>query len=123
MVACPVCSFGVSVTLGEALKESEAPYRCPKSGCAGWVSCVESRKRTAFDGCGACGSIWAKRADLFRDISTAVEQYTYRRRCYQKNGQEWLPGDIDRETKRYESKVEKELQLDFAATPKRTFGA
>jgi hypothetical protein len=123
MVECPVCSSGVSIELGAEAKKDEAPFRCPKSGCTGWVSLVERKKRKAFDGCGACGSIWSGRAALFRDISTAVQRYAYRLRSYKKNGQEWLPGDLKRELKSYESKVEKEPNIAVVAMPGRKFGA
>jgi hypothetical protein len=120
MVDCPVCSSGVSIELAEEAQKTPPPYRCPKSGCAGWVSSVALKKRKAFDGCGACGSIWADREALFRDISTAVQRYAYRLKSYEKNGQAWLPGDFKRELKSYETKVEKEPR---ELAPKRKFGA
>lgn len=90
-------------------RQEEHPYRCPVSGCTGWVSHVRMKRRKPFWGCGECGAMWKHQDALFQGITAAIERYPYRARCYVKDRRGgFLPGDPERELKTYEARVEKE---------------
>jgi len=108
MVECPHCYFDFGAVLDKVDEPEDEPYRCPVSGCTGWVSFVEMKGRAPFHGCGECGSTWSAKANLFRDITAAIARYPYRKKAYRKDGAGWLPGDPDEEPANYESKVERE---------------
>ncbi len=109
-IECPVCekytNFNPTAFMaGESATTSAAAYRCPVSCCVGFVSLVDDADEEPFWGCGECGSIWYDRAKLFAEITAIVEQYPYRKSCYEGKNGEWLPGDPDKEHADYEDRV------------------
>jgi hypothetical protein len=58
-----------------------------------------------FWGCGECGSIWYKKANLFKEIENIVKKFAYRKKCYRKSKREWLPAAPDKIPDDYEERV------------------
>lgn len=110
---CPHCDAKFTIVI-EEIEFKTINYRCPISGCAGWVDYIESGyPETPFWGCGECGSRWRKKESLFAEISEIVKKYKYRKKSYilQKDGT-YLPSDLSAETPDYDEKVEKESMDD-----------
>ena len=88
---------------------SKPMYRCPVSGCAGAVEYVDSDEEEGpFWGCGECGSIWYKKANLLKEIEGIIKQFSYRKKCYRKSKGGWLPADPQKLPADYEERVENE---------------
>ena len=107
MLECPHCGLFFGIALRPS-REEETPYRCPMSGCAGWVSYVTLKRRRPFYGCGECGCLWKTEADVFAAISAVVKRYPYRRKSYVRKDGRWLPGDPKKEARSYEERTERE---------------
>jgi len=85
---------------------SKPLYRCPVSGCTGSVDYVDREEDEGpFWGCGECGSIWYKKANLFKEIENIVKKFAYRKKCYRKSKREWLPAAPDKIPDDYEERV------------------
>ena len=114
VIDCPHCTCGAFVMLKEPASQSAEPnYRCPVSGCAGWVCFLEGdrkakKKEKPFWGCGECGSFWIKLGNLRKEIDAIVKKYPYRKKSYRKLKGEWLPADPAREPADYDERVEQE---------------
>jgi hypothetical protein len=110
-VECPHCEkytqFNpIAFMKGEPCQVLFAPYRCPVSGCAGFVSFNEaSDDDEEFWGCGECGSIWHDKANLLAEIDSIVARFKYRKKCYRKVKKAWVPAALDAEPEDYEDKV------------------
>lgn len=114
-IECPHCEDytkidPVAVVAGkDGSLDSTPTYRCPVSACAGWVEYVDSDEDEGpFWGCGECGSIWYKKANLLKEIDTIIKQFSYRKKCYRKVKGEWVPADPDKTPDDYEERVENE---------------
>jgi hypothetical protein len=93
--------------LGRTSDEESSTFRCPVSGCVGWVDLVEDEDGD-FWGCGECGSIWRKKKNLMAEITQIIKKRSYRQACYAKAGRGWKPADQDDEPEDYETLVEQE---------------
>jgi hypothetical protein len=116
-IECPRCHEytminPVAIVAGkDGAVVSKPMYRCPVSGCAGWVDYVDSDEDEGpFWGCGECGSIWYKKAKLLKEIENIIKKFSYRKKCYRKCKGEWVPADPDKVPDDYEERVENELQ-------------
>lgn len=112
-IECPHCgkytNFNPTAFLaGEPAIASAAPYRCPVSCCAGFVSHIEDEDDGSYWGCGECGSLWYDQEKLFAEITQIVKRFPYRRKCYKKSKGQWLPADIEKEVEDYEDLVYEE---------------
>lgn len=88
---------------------STPTYRCPVSACAGWVNFVDGdRKEDPHWGCGECGSIWYKEANLLKEIDKIIKTFAYRKKCYRKSKGKWLPANPDKIPDDYEERIENE---------------
>lgn len=76
-----------------SIKSDEIVWRCPVSGCHGFVSFVEGDSSEGFYGCGETGDIWKNKNNFFNEIERIIKLYPYRKASYIKNGSEWLPND------------------------------
>ena len=65
-------------------------------------------EQRGFWGCGECGSIWYDESNLYAEITSIVERFPYRRRCYAKKGKKWRAASPGREPKDYAKRVEGE---------------
>ena len=66
---------------GEPCQVLFAPYRCPVSACAGYVSFnEESEEDDEFWGCGECGSIWFDKENLLSEIDQIILQFKVSRK-------------------------------------------
>jgi hypothetical protein len=116
-IECPLCADytkidPVAVAAGkDGTVVSEPMYRCPVSGCTGWVNYVRAgRHKRPFWGCGECGSIWHRKAKLLSEIDKIIKKFPYRRKCYRKSKGAWHPADPDRIPDDYDERVEAEPQ-------------
>ncbi|WP_152601976.1 hypothetical protein [Burkholderia paludis] len=106
MLECPACH--ADIAWKPESKRKDVPFRCPVSQCDGWVSYVDSFEEGNFWGCGECGSIWRKKESLMAEISSIQEKYGYRKSCYQKIGDDWVPENQNNEVDRYDDLVQSE---------------
>jgi hypothetical protein len=109
MIECPNCRFAVPIDLRKKStpepSTNEISYRCPVARCTGWVSFVDP-----FWGCGACGSVWHEKRNLFEEIVSIKKKYSYRSNSYKNDGTEWLPAPLSEEIPNYEELVEEEKE-------------
>ena len=116
---CPLCSRITSfdpsleasppIPEGAVTQDNEIPYRCPVSGCVGWVSFVPSSgEERSFWGCGECGSIWYEEKNLQMEIGRIIAEYSYRKSAYRKEEGNWKPVVHDEQPSDYEDLVNKE---------------
>jgi len=82
--------------------------RCPVKACSGWVCEVSDPPNPNFFGCGECGTVWWKKAELDQGIFQAIEKYPYRAKSYLKTDSGWVAQPLEQEAKDYERKVSKE---------------
>lgn len=101
----PFSEEGLAISVAEPL--STCRWRCPVSHCSGWVVFVD-HDPPGFWGCCECGADWEDEGSLQREISNIVVKHAYRAKCYQANGNQWLPAPRGDETPDYESLVEAE---------------
>ena len=78
----------------------ELVWRCPTSGCHGYVSYINKNETPykngkSFYGCGETGKMWYERESFYKDIENIIKQYAYRSKCYEYKNNEWLPHDCD----------------------------
>jgi hypothetical protein len=116
-IECPHCEEytavnPVAIIAGkDGTAVSTPTYRCPVSGCAGWVDYVDNDlDEGPFWGCGECGSVWYEKANLLKEIDQIVKKFKYRKKCYRKSKEEWIPADPDKIPDDYEERVEAEPQ-------------
>jgi hypothetical protein len=67
----------------------------------------------SFWGCGECGSLWYERSNLFSEIEKMIQTFPYRKKCYRKVGDVWLPAEIGEGPKGYSRMVENEPENDL----------
>ena len=113
LVALECANCGVSMFLELKPVEQGPLYRCPCSGCTGWVCFVEGHKKAkmkepSFWGCGECGSFWIKLENLRKEIEAIVKKYPYRKKSYRKLKGAWQPADPAKEPDDYDERVEAE---------------
>ena len=112
-VECPKCgkytNFNPTAYMaGKSATVAAAPYRCPVSCCAGFVSQIEDDDEGQYWGCGECGSIWYEQQKMLDEITEIVKRFKYRRKSYRKSRGKWFPGDIEKEVGGYEDRVYEE---------------
>jgi hypothetical protein len=91
---------------------SDLNLRCPEQTCSGWVCWVDDGDEK-FWGCGECGNVWFTREELDAAITTIVEKYPYRAKCYVKSGKPataWDPAPPEEEPEDYDELVEEEWE-------------
>lgn len=82
------------------------PLRCPRLTCSGWAVYVDDEP--PFWGCGECGFVWSDQSDLYKEIAEVSKKYGYRKKVYQKSGDEYMPVSLEDEPENYEALVEME---------------
>jgi hypothetical protein len=112
MVECPLCRLGTQYcptgsTINASKGEEPAPYRCPVSHCAGWVSFINDAP-AGFWGCGECGSFWRDSNNFQRELKQIAAKYRYRAMCYRPGKDNWTPAPFSEEVPDYERLVEDE---------------
>jgi hypothetical protein len=114
-IECPLCEEytqinPVAVVAGkDGTVRSTPTYRCPVSACAGWVDFIDTDEDDGpYWGCGECGSIWYKQANLLKEIDKITKKFAYRKKCYRKVKGKWAPADPDKIPDTYEERVERE---------------
>jgi hypothetical protein len=97
MLPCDKCGldFSYNPQNKNNVFEKELIWRCPTSGCHGYVSFISDYADKAFYGCSETGDIWYKKEDFYTDIKNIIKKYSYRKNCYICQNNEWLPKDCD----------------------------
>ena len=117
-IECPRCHeyTKIDATAVVAGKDgtvvSTPTYRCPVSACAGFVDYVKNDGEKSYWGCGECGSMWYKKVKLLKEIENIIKKFSYRKKCYRKSKEQWLPADPDKIPDDYEERVENEPEDD-----------
>ena len=78
----------------------EMVWKCPTSGCDGYVSFIDKEETPyndgkSFYGCGETGNMWYKKEDFYADIEEIIEKYSYRKECYMLVDGEWIPNNCN----------------------------
>jgi hypothetical protein len=111
-ITCGVCHLGTIYNpSGTEVKHKSAIrlLRCPVRGCTGFV--VElNENRVAVWSCGECGSAWKRIESVYREIDKIVKKFPYRRKCYRKRKDAWMPAPARNEPSNYDERVEQEEQ-------------
>ena len=109
-IECPRCGIGSAVILkkGQELPNVTPTVVQSPDVQAGFPISQEEKRQKPFWGCGECGSIWRKLENLEREIEAIVAKFSYRRKSYRKKAGKWLPGELDKETRDYDERVENE---------------
>ena len=102
MIPCDKCGldFSFNPMIDEEVYREELVWRCPTSGCHGYVSYINKNETPykdgkSFYGCGETGKMWHERESFYKDIENIIKQYAYRSKCYEYKNNEWLPHDCD----------------------------
>ena len=109
LITCGACHMG-TIYNPSGTPDEEVPsrlLRCPVQECVGFVVEIRDKRRTVWS-CGECGSVWRKLESVFREISEIVKKYPYRKRCYRKKGDVWVPATMSKEPANYDDLVERE---------------
>jgi len=102
MLPCDKCGldFSFNPVIEEEIYCEELVWRCPTSGCHGYVSYVNKDEtpyndEKSFYGCGETGKIWHEKENFYAEIEHIIKKYSYRNKCYEYKNNEWLPHDCD----------------------------
>ena len=101
MLDCNNCGLGFSFNpQNKELPMSKPVWKCPISGCSGYVSYIDENETPykdgkSFYGCGETGKMWYKKEDFYKDIEKTIQEYPYRRECYTYIDNEWIPNSCN----------------------------
>lgn len=84
----------------ESIVYKDLVWRCPTSGCHGYISFLDKDETPyndgkSFYGCSETGNMWYKKEDFYLDIENIQKKYSYRKKCYIYKNDEWFPNDCD----------------------------
>ena len=94
LVFCPNCDFSFMPNEYENLVAENFVWRSPISGSHGFVSFVDDGENK-FYGCSETGAIWYDQENFFKEINNIIKKYPHRKKFYIKNGNKWIPSDVD----------------------------
>jgi len=106
LLFCESCNESFEYNPAESIvtykpnQPEELVWRCPTSGCHGYVSYISGNETPckdgkSFYGCGETGKMWYEKEEFYSEIEIIIKKYPYRKKCYEYKNNEWLPRDCD----------------------------
>lgn len=102
MLPCDKCGldFSFNPIDEEEMYSKNIVWKCPESGCHGYVSFISAdespcKDGKSFYGCGESGKMWYEKESFYGDIEGIIKKYPYRAKCYTYKNSEWLSCDCN----------------------------